>query len=169
MEEKQDIGLLMPKILYPDGSMQYVCKLLPTPFDWIGRRFLPNFLIKKRNDVFELRFCNLDKVIEAPYLSGSFMFLRTEIIKDIGLFDEKIFMYGEDTDLTRRIFLKYKTVYYPDSVVYHEFNKESSKKMWQFWIHIKAAIYYFNKWGWFRDKERRLINRITLEKLNFKK
>ena len=33
MEDNKDIGLMMPKILYPNGDTQYVCKLLPTPFN----------------------------------------------------------------------------------------------------------------------------------------
>ncbi|WP_041434038.1 hypothetical protein [Thermocrinis albus] len=34
--------------------------------------------------------------------------------------------------------------------------------------HIESAIKYFNKWGWFIDRERDLINKRTLEKLRFK-
>lgn len=40
MEENQDVGLVMPKVLYSDGRLQHLCKLLPTPFDLFGRRFL---------------------------------------------------------------------------------------------------------------------------------
>lgn len=38
----EDVGLVMPKVLYPNGELQYLCKLLPTPFDLLGRRFLPS-------------------------------------------------------------------------------------------------------------------------------
>ena len=41
MEENPNVGLVMPKIVYPNGDIQYLCKLLPTPFDWIFRRFCP--------------------------------------------------------------------------------------------------------------------------------
>lgn len=37
--------------------------------------------------------------------------------------------------------------------------KGSHKKIRLFWIHVKAAVYYLNKWGWFFDKERREINK----------
>ena len=47
MENNLDVGLVMPKVLYPDGKLQYLCKLLPTPFDLFGRRFL-NFPPFKR-------------------------------------------------------------------------------------------------------------------------
>ena len=41
MEENPDVGNCMPRIIYPNGDLQYLCKLLPTPRDWIIRMFLP--------------------------------------------------------------------------------------------------------------------------------
>lgn len=159
MENNSNVGNIMPKIIYPNGEIQYLCKLLPTPMDWIIRMFIPFKFVKKRIDYhFEMRFADYNNIINAPYLSGCFMFLRKSTIEDIGLFDEGIFMYGEDTDLNRRIFKKYKTLYYPEVTVVHNFEKGSHKDIRLLWIHIKAAIYYLNKWGWFFDKERTKIN-----------
>ena len=93
------------------------------------------------------------------------MFLRTEALKKVGLFDENIFMYLEDIDLNRRIFSKYKTIYYPDATVIHEHQKESYKNKKLLKVHIQSAIYYFNKYGWFFDKERTNINRNVLREL----
>jgi GT2 family glycosyltransferase len=167
MNNNPDIGLLMPRIHYPDGSIQYLCKLLPTPFNLIFRRFLPiRKYRKKKNNLFELRFAGYDKIMEVPYLSGCFMFFRTEALKDTGLFDENIFMYGEDTDITRRIYKKYKTIYYPLAEATHEFHKESYKNIRMMVIHIRSIIYYFNKWGWFFDNERRTINKEVLKKIS---
>jgi len=166
MEKNPDVGILMPKILYPDGSIQYLCKLLPTPVDVILRRFLPiKKIIGKRNEIYELRFAKYDKIMEAPYLSGCFMFIRTEVLKKVGLFDERFFMYFEDVDLSRRIHKYYRTVYYPEVCVYHGFGKGSYKNFKLLRYHITSAIQYFNKWGWFFDREREEINKETLEKL----
>ena len=50
MDANPNIGNLMPKVIYPDKTLQYLCKLLPTPYDWIGRRFNPiKSVVKKRN------------------------------------------------------------------------------------------------------------------------
>jgi GT2 family glycosyltransferase len=164
MEQNQDIGNLMPKVLYPDGSIQYLCKLLPTPYDWIGRRFSPfKKMVEKRNEKFELRFTGYNKIMDVPYLSGCFMFLNLNIIKQVGLFDTNIFMYGEETDLCRRIIKAgYRTVFYPEAFIYHEFQKGSHKSWRLTWIGIKSSIYYFNKWGWFFDRERKMINKRVL-------
>ncbi|UOD35677.1 glycosyltransferase family 2 protein [Deferribacteraceae bacterium V6Fe1] len=170
MEKNKDIGLVMPKILYPSGEIQYLCKLLPTPFDLFGRRFL-NFqpfknYIEKRNEIYELRFTGYDKIMEVPYLSGCFMFLRTSVLEKVGLFDENIFMYLEDTDLSRRIHKVAKTVFYPNTYIYHEYEKGSYKNWKLLTYHIKSAIYYFNKWGWVFDKERNQMNNRARLKLN---
>jgi GT2 family glycosyltransferase len=171
MEANKDIGLVMPKVLYPDGNIQYLCKLLPTPLDLFGRRFL-NFgpfkkIVEKRNEVYELRFTGYDKIMEVPYLSGCFMFIRTEVLKKVGLFDERFFMYLEDTDLSRRIHRVAKTVYYPYVHVYHEYGKGSYKSLKLLYYHIKSAIKYFNKYGWFFDKERQEVNKRILKKLGW--
>lgn len=160
MEENPDVGNVMPRIVYPNGDLQYLCKLLPTPMDWIGRMFIPFERIREQiNNSFEMRFADYSKEMNVPYLSGCFMFLRKSVIEEIGVFDEGIFMYGEDTDLNRRICQRYRTMYYPEATITHAFEKGSHKSFRLFWIHVKAAVYYLNKWGWFFDKERRAINR----------
>jgi GT2 family glycosyltransferase len=102
MQSNKDVGQLMPKVFYPDGNVQKLCKLLPHPFDLIGRRFFGNSkLIKKRNDQYELSNFTYDKILDTPNLSGCFMFLRTDVLKQVGGFDNRYFMYLEDFDLTR--------------------------------------------------------------------
>ncbi len=167
MEDNVDIGNILPKVLYPDGKIQYLAKLLPTPYDWIGRRFNPfKEMVEKRNQLFEMKFTGYDKVMDVPYLSGCFMFLRVETLKKTGLFDHKIFMYGEETDLCRRIIgAGFRTVFYPKQVIYHHFEKGSHKSWRLTKIGMQSAIYYFNKWGWFFDNERKRINKRTLKSL----
>jgi GT2 family glycosyltransferase len=167
MNNNQDIGNIMPKVSYPNGELQYLCKLLPTPYDWIGRRFNPfKKMVEQRNELFELRFTNYEQVMEVPYLSGCFMFLRLDALKLIGLFDEAIFMYGEETDMCRRMIDGgFRTVFNPNVQIYHHFEKGSHKSWRLTRIGIKSAIYYFNKWGWFFDKRRAFINKETLKKI----
>jgi hypothetical protein len=167
MEKNPDVGILMPKILYPDGSIQYLCKLLPAPVDVISRRFVPiKKSVEKRNEAYELRFTKYDKIMEVPYLSGCFMFIRTAVFEKAGLFDERFFLYFEDVDLSRRIHRYYRTVYYPEVFIYHGFEKGSYKNFKLLKHHIVSAIRYFNKWGWFFDKEKERINKETLEKIS---
>ena len=169
MTQHPEVGQIMPKVLSPDGEMQYLCKLIPTPFDLIFRRFLPPTLLKRRKEKFQLLFTGYDKIMEVPYLSGCFMFLRTASVKEVGLFDERFFMYPEDIDLTRRINEKYKTIYFPEVFIIHDHAKESYKKGGMLLIHTANMIKYFNKWGWFYDLKRVKTNQSILRKLNYER
>lgn len=156
-----EIGMVAPKVVYPNGELQYLCKLLPTPWDVFGRRFLPKSWIKKSNEIYELRQTGYEKIMNIPYLSGCFMLLRTEAVRKARLFDERFFMYPEDIDLTRRIHQDYLTVFCPHVTIIHNHEKASYKSWKMLWIHIVNMCRYFNKWGWVFDKERRMVNRIT--------
>lgn len=159
LELNADVGLVTPKVVYPSGAVQYVCKLLPSPLDLFTRRFLPNNITRRRSDRFEMRFTGYNKEFEAPYIHGCFMFLRTDALKKAGMFDERFFMYPEDIDLTRRIHRHYKTMFYPYVQVVHKHGRDSYKKFSLFLIHIINTIRYFNKWGWLKDYEREAINK----------
>ena len=168
MIQDDSIGQLMPKVTYPDGSLQYLCKLIPSPADLFYRRFLLGPLkvfAKKKDEIFELRFSGYNREMNVPYLSGCFMLFRISSLREIGLFDERYFMYPEDIDITRRMHAKYRTIFFPEAVIVHDHAKESYKNKRMLWIHVTNLIKYFNKWGWFFDSERKKVNAHTLESL----
>lgn len=160
-DQHTDVVYMLPKVLYPDGEMQYLCKRLPTPMDLIFRRFLPQTkLLKRRNDKYILKDSGYEKIMNPPCLSGCFMFMRLETIVTYQLFfDEGFFMYCEDFDLIRRLHRVGKTIYYPYVSIVHDHAKESYKNKKMLLIHVRSAVRYFNKYGWVFDKERRLVNR----------
>ena len=168
MDANPTIGHLMPKVIYPDGSLQYLCKLLPTPADLFLRRFAFGPLKKiadSRAERFELRQTGYDKVMDVPYLSGCFMLFRISALRTVGLFDERFFMYPEDIDITRRMHAQYRTVFYPGAMIVHDHARDSYRSKRALWIHLTNIIKYFNKWGWLRDPERSLFNRKALRRL----
>ena len=160
----------MPKIVYPNGSTQHLCKLLPTPKDLILRRFIPFEKNKKRlENRYELRFFSYNTEAEIPVLSGCFMMIRTSILKDVNGFDQRFFMYLEDVDLCRRIGEVSRLIYYPEVKIVHNYEKGSYKNKRLLTYYVKSPIKYFNKWGWLLDKERSRINKRALRKLKYKK
>jgi GT2 family glycosyltransferase len=168
MDSNEDVGLVMPKVLYPNGEVQYLCKMLPTPLDILLRRLLPSSLFRNRDIHFKLQFTGYKYPMNVPYLSGCFMFFRVKSLVDVGLFDEQYFMHFEDLDLSRRIHSKFRTMYYPFvSIVHaHAASHRNSFKMLK--IGINSAVKYFNKWGWINDKERKIINKQLLIELKYK-
>lgn len=93
------------------------------------------------------------------------MLLRTEAVLKARLFDERYFMYPEDIDLTRTIHRDYLTIFFPDVTVVHDHARESYHSWHMTWVHMVNMCRYFNKWGWLFDKERRVMNRLTLKSL----
>jgi hypothetical protein len=165
MDSHPDVGLMMPKVLYPDGSNQYLCKLLPAPIDLVLRRFLPGpwkHLARKRIGSYELRSLDSDAPAYVPSLSGCFMFARRSVLEAVGGFDERFFLYMEDVDLCRRMLGVSRLLYWPGVTVEHVHQMGSYRSRKLLFLHIRSAIQYFNKWGWFSDKTRTQVNRETL-------
>ncbi len=170
MDQHNDVGLVMPKVLYPNGDMQYLCKMLPSPTHLFMRRFIPGpvkRVFKKMLDKYELKNKDYNSIMETPNLSGCFMFIRTNVFKEVGMFDERYFLYLEDTDLCRRINERYRTVYYPIVSIVHGYSKASYRSLRLMKMHLRSSIQYFNKWGWFNDKERASINTSILSNSYF--
>ncbi len=168
MNTRPDVGLLMPRVVYPDGSIQLLCKLLPAPFDLLLRRFAPAFvkkLARKRIATFNLQNFDYKTPVSVPFLSGCFMFARRSVLDAVNGFDERFFLYMEDVDLCRRMATRSGLVYWPQVTVTHEHKMESYKNYRVLLLHLRSAITYFNKWGWIFDSKRRDINRATIEDL----
>lgn len=166
MDSRPDVGQVMPRIYSPEGELQYLCKMIPTPVDLLMKRFLPRGVKERRMARFQLKFADYDREMNVPYLSGCFMFFRVSALREVGLFDERFFMYPEDIDITRRMHRRYKTVYNPAVSVVHLYEAASYRNMRMMGVHIVNMVRYFNKWGWFFDSERRRINRRLLTDLS---
>ena len=164
-QEDYTIGLMIPKVLYPNDTLQYSCRLIPSFADLFIRRFIPK-LGKKAQEINELRFTKYNTIMEVPFISGCFMFCRTEALEKVGMFDERFFLYMEDLDLSRRIWKNYKNLFYPSIHIYHDCQKSSYSLNKAFIYHMCSAIKYFFKWGFLFDSERKQINQTALNKIN---
>lgn len=163
MRDNSDVGMMMPEILNLDGSIQNLPKLLPSPLSIILRKLQkPKFIYQKFINKYELRFVEKNTTYVAPILSGCFTLFRTEALNEIGLYDDRFFMYFEDWDISRRMHEKYKTVYFPEVSIYHGYESGANKSSRLFKVFLMSAKTYFNKWGWIFDKERVKVNKNTL-------
>lgn len=152
MDQNPNIGMVSPKIMNADGTIQFLNKQYPTVFDLFARRFIPqslHYFIQSRLDRYEMKGVGYEDICDVECISGCFMFCRTEVLKAVGGFDGRYFMYFEDFDLSRKIQQTgYRTVYYPFAKVIHLWERASHKSMKMTCIHIQSAFKYFNKWGW---------------------
>lgn len=161
MEAHPDVGMVKPAIINADGNFLASAMMLPTPMFTFVHRFMSGSLAKKLTRKYELRDLNLEVVREVPNFSGSFMFVRNSVLSEVGVFDEKYFMYFEDFDLSRRIHKLKKIVYYPAVTITHAHAAEHRFNKRLLLAGLKSAIRYYNKWGWIIDRDRSKWNRLV--------
>ena len=93
MNMHPDIGLMMPSIFNPNGSIQHLPKLLPSPFSIIARKINSVFpVFKKYVNNYEMRNLPNSGLYNVPMVSGCFSVISRVAIENIGLFDEKYFL-----------------------------------------------------------------------------
>jgi GT2 family glycosyltransferase len=165
MDASPQVGSVMPRVLYPDGSTQFLCKLLPTPLDLALRRFATGpvrRIFARQMDGYDMKDFDYSRPVYVPVLSGCFMFTRRSVLNAVGGFDERFFLYMEDIDLCRRMGRLSRLLFWPGTTITHGHAQGSYRQAKLLRLHIRAAFTYFNKWGWFCDPERRQRNRSGL-------
>jgi GT2 family glycosyltransferase len=163
MDAHPDVGLVAPRVHYPDGRLQPLCKLLPHPLELAVRRFFPLLHgFSGRLARYELHGSGYSQVMDVPALSGCFLLMRLETVLRAGLFDERFFLYFEDVDLSRRVGRIARTVFVPHVAIVHDYGRGSYRNGRLLWHHLVSAARYFNKWGWVHDEERDRINTRSL-------
>lgn len=163
MKSNKNIGMMMPQILNLDGTVQHLPKLLPSPLSLVLRKIKqPKFIYNSFIEKYELRNVSDNQIYNAPILSGCFTLFNAKALDVIGLYDDRFFMYFEDWDISRRMNQKFQTVYFPKVSVFHGYESGANKSKKLFKIFITSAKNYFDKWGWFFDKERIKVNNHIL-------
>ncbi len=144
-EEHEDVGVVTPKILYPDGRLQLLPKRNPRFIYLVARRLHFKFL-KRYREEYEMISMGQNEIFDIEFCTGSFMAARTDVLKKVGGFDERYFMYFEDADLTREIRKYARAQYNPNFVVYHDWERAGSKQLKYMFIQIGSMILYKLKW-----------------------
>ncbi len=146
MEANDDIGLVSPRICFPDGKEQILGKRNP------HLKYLIASRLRKEGELSDLlkEYAMLDEdlsvVTDIENASGCFMAFRTDLFRKIGGFDERYFMYFEDADISREVRKHKRVVYNPDTVVYHVWGRDSKTNYKLLMIHIMSMLKYFLKW-----------------------
>ena len=146
MENHPDVGILGPKLIHFDGSVQKEM----TPFPTLVSEVL-TLLKFHRLPIFKFAvYPNYDyeKTREAEHLMGAALLVRKEVFDKIGFFDEKFFLWFEETDLEKRAKeAGFKLIYYPQAVVKHlvghstkQINSIKRQAIWN-----QSLRYYFQK------------------------
>ncbi|MFH1233531.1 MAG: glycosyltransferase family 2 protein [Patescibacteria group bacterium] len=159
MEENEKAGIIAPKLLNLDKTIQESCYRFPSFFVQISRRLNLDkkvWIFKKMVDYYLMKDFDHNKTVKVDWVMGSFMFASKKLVEKIGFFDERYFMYFEDCDWCLRAWMNGFEVWYLDNIIVsHEHKRQSAGKSSIISIlktpiariHIKSWLLYFLKWG----------------------
>lgn len=151
MDANQDVGFLGPKVINPDGSLQYSARRFPTMLaagfrhTLLGRLFPNNAFVRR----YLMTDWAHDRIADVDWLSGSALLVRKETIQQIGLLDERFYMYLEDVDWCRRAHdAGWRVVYFPEVTVIHKIGGASDQNpVEMIKEHHKSMLRYFLKYN----------------------
>ncbi|MFA5130935.1 MAG: glycosyltransferase [Patescibacteria group bacterium] len=161
LKNNPGVGIVGPKLMNTDGSLQYSCSRFPKVYMPILRRTFFGKYFAVLRDHYQMMEFDHNSIKEVDWLMGSALMFKKKLSLADGTFweprfDEFFFMYFEDTDLCRTAGQKgFKVVYNSEAVLTHDHARQSAKYPWYLaifldrlaWRHINSWIKYFYKWG----------------------
>lgn len=156
MDENQDVGIVGPRLLNPDGSLQHSAYRLPTFFLPAYRRTPLGKTAHGRKTVQHYLMMDEDhsQTMDVDALIGACLFTRRSALESVGLFDERFFLYYEDNDLCRRFWENgHRVMYHPEAEMVHYHRRASAdgnllrQLMSRFaWIQMHSHLKYQKKY-----------------------
>lgn len=125
LESKPEVGIVSPKIYFAKGSeyhkTRYKKNQLGKVIWYAGGLIDWNNIMGLHRGVDEVDSGQFDTAGSIDYATGCCMLVKNEVIKEVGMFDDRYFLYYEDSDLSTRVKIKgYDVFFAPDSVIWHK-------------------------------------------------
>ncbi len=151
------IGLLGPQLLNFNGTIQESCFCFYHPLTIVYRRTFLGLTGPGKKELARFAMKDFDRqsARNVDWLLGAALMLRQQALNDIGLMDERFFLYFEDTDWCRRFWEGgWSVTYFPEAKMHHYHGRLSKKTRGladlffnkYTWIHVSSAIKYFWKY-----------------------
>jgi hypothetical protein len=145
------------KVLNSDGTLQRTCFMFPSLLNML---LSSTYLYKlfPRSKFFgreQMTWWDRDDVREVDVVTGCFMLVRREAIEQIGLLDERFFMYGEETDWCYRFKQAgWKAIFTPAAEIIHLGGQSSKQIRAKMLVQLRLSILHFisKHYGWLSHK-----------------
>lgn len=133
LDEHEGVGVLTPKLILPDGSIDLAShRGEPTPwaaFSYFSglEKLIPNSTLFGQ---YHQTWQDFNTVHEIEACSGAAMIVRSSAIAEVGLLDENFFMYAEDLDWCKRFRDQgYTVIFFPKcEIIHHKYKSGQNKK-----------------------------------------
>lgn len=153
MEESADIGICAPKLIHEDGTVRDSARSFPTLFEMVVKRTFLRHLFPQAVKRYLQWDVDVNIARDVDWVVGACMLIRNDLLKKIGGFDPRFFLFFEDMDLCRRAHTAgYRVRYLPEAVAsdrkrrLSEGNAVSALLKKTGRIHAISALQYFWKW-----------------------
>jgi GT2 family glycosyltransferase len=149
MDSNSNVGVLAPKTLNADGTLQRSCFSLPSIWNSLSRVFALDSIFPWSR-LFGSRLMTYwahDEIRTVEALNGCFLIVSRKALEEVGLLDEGFFFYGEDLDWCKRFGdCGWDVVYYPKAEAIHFGGASSSNAPIRYAIEMnKADLQYWRK------------------------
>jgi GT2 family glycosyltransferase len=152
LAEHPEVGMVAPAVYGEDGELQYLCKRYPSLWVLFLRGFAPARLRRRHAaalDAYEMRDVIGDRFFcGVPLASGCFMLARTPLLRRVGGFDPRFFMYFEDYDLSLRLGREATVAYVPRARIVHHGGEAAGKGLRHVAWFVASAWRFFARHGW---------------------
>ncbi|QMS90657.1 glycosyltransferase family 2 protein [Nostoc edaphicum CCNP1411] len=145
MQADPQVGIIGPKLLNRDGSLQIsVSPALGIKGEYQARNMHRDYLNNSEQNLIEQRF---QEIQEVDIIVGAAFFIRSSLFHELGGFDENFFMYFEESDLCQRAqYQGYKIIYTPHVSLIHLQGYSIQKAANAMAIEYRRSqIYYYQK------------------------
>lgn len=151
MEAHSDIGILGPKFLNADMSLQVSCRNFPSLL-FGSLKFFPllGIFLPREGATYYHRGRNFDEIQDVDTVSAGALFISRQLFEAIGRFDTFSFMYAEDADICRRVRDRgFRVVFMPEARLIHYGGQStalnSSRAVWSYYLafyHLYKKYYF---------------------------
>ncbi len=130
MEAHHRVGALGPQLLDPDGQVQSSRRRFPN----LGTAYVESTFLQQwfpESDILKRYYVldgSDDETQSVDWVVGACLLMRRETLEEVGLLDERFFMYSEELDWCYRAKeLGWEVVYLPTAQVIHYVGKSSEQ------------------------------------------
>lgn len=145
LDNQPRVGAVGGRMRWPDGFFQPTCRKLPTIYNLLFSRGSVLARLVPRNEIYTLG--DYDSPTQVPATAATMLMIRRDLFSRMGGFDERFFMYMEDTDLCARLGRRnYANVFLPSAGGVHHWATGSAEgRVRRLWYHHNSMWQYFRK------------------------
>jgi N-acetylglucosaminyl-diphospho-decaprenol L-rhamnosyltransferase len=150
MDARPRCGIAGCRLLHADGADALAARRFPTLPLVLARRCGLGRLFRGALDRHFYAEHAPDETFPCDWLSGCFLWVRREAIRQVGPFDERYGKYFEDVDMCLRMARAGWQVLYHGAASCYHLEARASKRLFSAdaWRHLRAYLAWLRRWGW---------------------